>query len=1395
MPVMVLGPLDTGTDPLSPRERAIFAALIVRRGRGVPPAELADALWGENPPATWEQQVRNSIARIRSRLGREAVTTADWEYRIGVDPESIDAVRFERLISTARQHTLHGDHDRAVDSYRKALALWRGDPLPEVSMWEPGIIEAVRLVELRTSAQEELLDARLRAGEDRSVIPEAEQLVREHPLREDRWAILALANYRANRQADALAVLRTARARLDEELGVEPGPRITELETAILRHDPLIDAPIHAPRESVSCPYPGLVPFGPDDEDTFFGREADIDAVSMRIRPGTITTIAGPSGCGKSSLLLAGVVPELRRRGRSVEVMRPGSGGVPALTRLARPQTGVDVIAIDQTEELIAAPASDIQAFSELTSAFLARDGALVLTVRSDFLDRIGALPDIGQVVGRGVYLLTGLDHVGLRAAIEGPSQLASLRLEPGLVELVLRDAADRPAVLPHLSHALVETWVRREGQTMTVDGYEASGGIAGAIARSAESAYQSMSVDEQSACRFLMRRLIERDATGASVRRRAMAAPILDDPLRLRVVETLMAARLVARDGDALIVGHEAVAQAWPRLDAWLQEDADGARLIGTVVTGAEVWDAGGRKAEDLLRGGRLQTALDWRAASGPDLTPVETEFLDASAKTHRDELVRQRRQNRRLRWVLSGAAVLLVAALVAGGVAFAQGRQAAAAAEQQRIEALAATSLSLRASDRDVAALLAAEMQRRWPEDPRARSALLGSLTAAGGLVSRLVFEEGVRASGMLIPGTRKVLMVTDHPSADPAAATPAGLAIVDIDTWTVAKEFDVDLPPLGTQFRRGVAVSGDGRIALVETPAWADPVKRTCCVNGENFIDLTTGQPLAGSHVLELRTGVFPVLSDDGSRMFTIHSISGDLIAIDTATGDVHASIPHPPDYYYGQSGLRSGISLSSDGSLLLGTDGAVKVYDPETLALTRSISVPTGYTESFIQDDGEGGLLISGYLGFGRIDEKTGDFLWRRDQQVCAEVELTGDGNLVCNAGSGTMVERSIATGEATGREYPNLSDWTQNSVAIPGAGEFLSFADRERAAVYLWRFDDEPSITTPIADGRSAVDGFGEHSSQIITAAHDENGDLVQSRLWDVAADAPIGEASDEMAWISDHVVWRRNAGGASVLEDISMQREFTLEREAGDTADYYVHSGGLGPLAFIVENERIVPIDPETGKTAAAPISFSKMELLNTLQSISEPADARRAVITWFDPDEVDTVTTVFDLETGRELSRGLKGDVQTVVTPDGDILSANAARLARSTSELKPRFALSKSGVAPKFMQVAQDGRSLMLSGVDNSVSLYDLRDGRKLGDEITTGWENPFFWPSGYLSPDGLRMVTNTKTGVLLWNLAPDRLFEAACRIAGRELTPLEWSTYFGDEQQTATCSGVLG
>ena len=135
------------------------------------------------------------------------------------------------------------------------------------------------MVEIRRSVEEELLESRLAEGEHRAVIADAERLVRESPLRENRWAILAMANYRAGRQAEALSSIRAARARLADDLGIDIGDRLRALESSMLQQDPTLAPPKAVHRVSQTCPYRGLQPFSPSDTEDFFGRDADIEVI------------------------------------------------------------------------------------------------------------------------------------------------------------------------------------------------------------------------------------------------------------------------------------------------------------------------------------------------------------------------------------------------------------------------------------------------------------------------------------------------------------------------------------------------------------------------------------------------------------------------------------------------------------------------------------------------------------------------------------------------------------------------------------------------------------------------------------------------------------------------------------------------------------------------------------------------------------------------------------------------------------------------------------------------------------------------------------------------------------------------------------------------------------
>lgn len=1393
MTIRVLGPMETGDIRLGARERAVLSALIVRRGVSLTPGEIAEAWWGEARPTTWVQQIRNSVARIRTRLGRDAIETVATEYRLGVDREEIDAVRFERLVSEARAQTLRGEHDRAIDAYGRALALWRGSAYPDLPSWEPGIAEAGRLASIRADVDEELLDERLRIGEHAVLIPEAEQLVREEPLREARWAILALANYRADRQAEGLAVIRAAKARLADELGIEPGDRLRALEQAMLQRDPSLDPPTVVVPASERCPYPGLRAFGPEDHEFFFGRAAQAEALLERVRPGALVVVAGPSGSGKSSLVLAGVVPVLRERGRLVSITHVG-------WEHAEPKAGV--VVVDQAEEAFA-PGTEPDDFDRAVASTLDAGVSVVLTIRSSDLDALRALPRIGDLVGQGVLLLGPMSPEAWRAAIEQPARRAGLHVEPGLTEIALRDAGDRAATLPHLSHALRETWRRREGSTLTVAGYEHAAGIAGAIALSAERAYRELDAGDRAVCHALMLRLIERRPDGVDDRRRVAAAPILGDAGRRRVVERLVAARLLSVNDDTVMLAHEAVAKAWPRLDAWLREDSERADAMRSVESGAASWADGGRSPDDLLRGSRLAAVAPWRDALSVDLTEQERLFLDTSITHAEAEILelqeragRDRKRNRQLRAALWVAASLTVVALVASGVAFTQGRQALTAAEDQRIEALAATSLSLPASDREVAALLAAEIARRWPDDPRGRSALLGAVTASHGLVGRITFPSADFVSGKLIPGTRAAVLIKDFAVSAAGTRPPASISIVDVEDGTTLRTLDAALPPVPTEFGRNVIVSPDSRTVAVQTPLFRDPDdSRTCCKHALTFIDLETGVGIGDTLMLDSRTGEFPVFDDDGRTLFLVHAVTDDPIAVDVRSGRVSTPTPRDPAEYEGMSPQWNSITMLG-GLLYIGTGTGLAVYDPASLRQVDQIEVSATDVTSFsLVPDGSGGLLTLGMEGYGRWNPITRALTWERDmhQVQCDFATPVDDGAaLICTTWMQGGVKLAMADGTVTGQTFPMLSDWLYAVDPLPETNEIVVVVARSDPSLQRWRMDGAPAISTPVAAGQTVMDGFGAGDTEIITqpTTSARAGEESQRVRWDLESDSAASGPGD-WHWADDRIVADRRAPLGLVLEDVDTAQTWTVARADDAETEFSVHDGGNGPLAFAVDAATITPIDPGTGRIAGATIAPAGADLEKHPPAISELSDGERVAVTRWDDERVDMTTVVYSISTGEELARGLYGDVYAAALPGDEFVSASASRLVRSADDLSPLSALPRSATAPDYMEVSDDGRTLMLTTYGKQVALYDVAAGLKLGIDIEVDLVGAPIAPVAFLSSDGLAMVTSSKTGALLWDLSPDALRDAACRLAGRELTELEWQTYFGDDPQTTTCA----
>ncbi|HET7808114.1 MAG TPA: BTAD domain-containing putative transcriptional regulator [Gaiellaceae bacterium] len=250
MDFRILGPLEVrdrgGSVQLRGRKpRALLAVLVLHAGEAVTSDALIDALWGERPPRTARAALQNYVALLRRTLGPGLVESRAGGYVLEAAPDQIDLGRFERLTAEAGA----AEPEERVAKLREALALWRGPALADLAFEPFAALEGPRLEELRTTALEDLVDAELAAGAGPALVTELEELIAEHPFRERLRGQLMLALYRSGRQAEALEAYQETRRALVDELGIEPGTALRELEAAILRQDPslLVDAPVAEP--------------------------------------------------------------------------------------------------------------------------------------------------------------------------------------------------------------------------------------------------------------------------------------------------------------------------------------------------------------------------------------------------------------------------------------------------------------------------------------------------------------------------------------------------------------------------------------------------------------------------------------------------------------------------------------------------------------------------------------------------------------------------------------------------------------------------------------------------------------------------------------------------------------------------------------------------------------------------------------------------------------------------------------------------------------------------------------------------------------------------------------------------------------------------------------------
>ena len=571
------------------------------------------------------------------------------------------------------------------------------------------------------------------------------------------------------------------------------------------------------------CPYPGLQSFGVRDSDWFYGREQSVRDLLARLSrqradDGPLIVV-GASGAGKSSLLNAGLLAAHTRSGEKALAMTPGDrpigtlaarlaalvhadpgalaqrlwerpGDFGELCRTAAGDRGTLVVAVDQAEELFTQcrdPRERDAFATALASAWPAR---AVIAVRADFVEHCITLPALKPSLN-APYVLGPLSADELARVVTQPAEAAGLELEPGLVDRLITDvgAGRDPGALPRLAHALRETWHNRDGNRLTLNGYQRTGGVDRAVALTADGVYNRLPEPDRGALRAALLRMVTLLDGGGIARRRAHR-----DEVPPRVLESLVAARLVTVDRDTVALSHDALLTAWPRLREWVEQDRQGLLIRQQLAEAASSWRKSGQDRGELYRGARLAAALEW-GGGRTDLTPDEHAFLQTSDRD-------RRRTTRRLRVLVAGLASLLAIALVAGVIAVisqadAQDQRNVAVSRQYAAESLAQSQVD------PVSAMRKAVQGWRASPTVEARGALL----SAPGLTYPSSFSSGV-GQGYAIdisPDGRLVAI---------------GSGEGEVALWDAEKRERLDVDIAGVGMIRAVRFSPDGKMLAVSS-----------------------------------------------------------------------------------------------------------------------------------------------------------------------------------------------------------------------------------------------------------------------------------------------------------------------------------------------------------------------------------------------------------------------------------------------------------------------------------------------------------------------------------------------------------------------------------------------
>jgi WD40 repeat protein len=886
-----------------------------------------------------------------------------------------------------------------------------------------------------------------------------------------------------------------------------------------------------------------------------------------------------------------------------------------------------------------------------------------------------------------------------LRQAIEGPAQRAGLRLEAGLTERFLDEAGDEPGGLPLIAHALMETWMRRRGSVLTIDGFDAAGGVAGAIAQSAEQAYARLTPPDRTAVRQLFLRLVSPGEDTPDTRRRLSWEDLDPDERMSVLIEQLARDRLLTVDDRGVELVHETLIQAWPRLADWIEEARDDLRMHQRVARAAAEWSAQGRDPDLLYRGAPLANVLDWQDRAQVELTGASAAYLEASrlareAEEQADAAAQKRR--RRVRTVaFSALSVFAVAALAASIVAFValgHSRDNETEAEERLARGLATQGEALASTNPKLALALAAESAARVdPIPPEAQQAM----AIARQSLSRQ----------RIVPGS------------DPI---PVGDVVTSVVT------------PDGSTLITGAR---DGTVRLWDTATGEDTT--------------TSTGPSAGIEEAAVDPGGrwFVTVGADGLWRWDLMSEDKEGVFVDQGSAALWSVA----------------ISPEGDRVVTAGEDGVVQSYDTSTWKPSgEPFTADVDFLSVAFTPDGERVLAGTGdgrvFLWDADDGSELGAPIEAHGSDDVWELAIDPAGRSVATASSdGTVKVWSLDTGALEATPFVDAAGvrslegaagiaWSPDGTTLWVSGE--------DGLVHEWDRETETELGSSATGHEDLVSDASISSDGTVLATLGRDQDV---RLWDIGAGEPITQLVVE---VEEPLFGVAVSGDGRLTAAGDGNGVVHVVDAAGDTIELEGHEGRVFGVAFLPD-DRLVTAgddgsirlwDASTGRSievveAAAPEPFTSV-------AVSESG----ATLATSSIDGVIRVWSVASLaEPVAETPPRPTEANKVVFTPSGDIAAAYSDGMVRfwdqSGEPVGEPLEVDSDGDAAHSVAVSSDGQRLAAATATDGVTLWDLST-RSRGMELNG---QPVVPVDVAFTPDGAALVSSTRDGIVsLWNAA---------------------------------------